>query len=144
MVVVPPLPCVLFCRTFDPRPSPCFSDRSHCPRYGVLHHDDLLVWREFTFQAHDGRAPCTNGLLSGSLPRLGDRLVQSSWSLWSPHRGFIVCIRKPNRWIRMKAQRVGYEEAPGTWHCGMQHYFCLLYTSPSPRDATLSRMPSSA
>ena len=27
-----------------------------------------------------------------------------------------------------------------TIDCG----FCLLYTSPSPRDATLSRMPSSA
>ena len=25
-----------------------------------------------------------------------------------------------------------------------QHIGCLLYTSPSPRDATLSRMPSSA
>ena len=26
-----------------------------------------------------------------------------------------------------------------------EHFgFCLLYTSPSPRDATLSRMPSSA
>ena len=25
-----------------------------------------------------------------------------------------------------------------------QCYACLLYTSPSPRDATLSRMPSSA
>ena len=25
-----------------------------------------------------------------------------------------------------------------------EHDFCLLYTSPSPRDATLSRMPSSA
>ena len=25
-----------------------------------------------------------------------------------------------------------------------QYYNCLLYTSPSPRDATLSRMPSSA
>ena len=25
-----------------------------------------------------------------------------------------------------------------------QRYICLLYTSPSPRDATLSRMPSSA
>ena len=25
-----------------------------------------------------------------------------------------------------------------------QHIICLLYTSPSPRDATLSRMPSSA
>ena len=27
---------------------------------------------------------------------------------------------------------------------GIQHSCCLLYTSPSPRDATLSRMPSSA
>ena len=26
----------------------------------------------------------------------------------------------------------------------VQIYSCLLYTSPSPRDATLSRMPSSA
>ena len=28
--------------------------------------------------------------------------------------------------------------------CCYLHYSCLLYTSPSPRDATLSRMPSSA
>ena len=27
---------------------------------------------------------------------------------------------------------------------GSQPWICLLYTSPSPRDATLSRMPSSA
>ena len=27
---------------------------------------------------------------------------------------------------------------------GMLYLICLLYTSPSPRDATLSRMPSSA
>ena len=27
---------------------------------------------------------------------------------------------------------------------GVSSYLCLLYTSPSPRDATLSRMPSSA
>ena len=27
---------------------------------------------------------------------------------------------------------------------GSQHYSCLLYTSPSPRDRTRSRMPSSA
>ena len=26
----------------------------------------------------------------------------------------------------------------------MKDYFCLLYTSPSPRDGLLSRMPSSA
>ena len=31
----------------------------------------------------------------------------------------------------------------GTKQCH-GHMICLLYTSPSPRDATLSRMPSSA
>ena len=31
------------------------------------------------------------------------------------------------------------------WHSfGVDGWACLLYTSPSPRDATLSRMPSSA
>ena len=29
-------------------------------------------------------------------------------------------------------------------YAGVKFQFCLLYTSPSPRDATLSRMPSSA
>ena len=29
------------------------------------------------------------------------------------------------------------------WQCG-KLYYCLLYTSPSPRDRLLSRMPSSA
>ena len=29
-------------------------------------------------------------------------------------------------------------------YAGLMHNGCLLYTSPSPRDATLSRMPSSA
>ena len=30
------------------------------------------------------------------------------------------------------------------WYTNYQSRNCLLYTSPSPRDATLSRMPSSA
>ena len=30
------------------------------------------------------------------------------------------------------------------WKEKYQHYLCLLYTSPSPRDRTRSRMPSSA
>ena len=38
------------------------------------------------------------------------------------------------------------DEAGATWVCDpvVGDYPCLLYTSPSPRDATLSRMPSSA
>ena len=37
-------------------------------------------------------------------------------------------------------QRIWGEQAPFL----QDVYGCLLYTSPSPRDATLSRMPSSA
>ena len=34
--------------------------------------------------------------------------------------------------------------AVGASICGMKPIICLLYTSPSPRDSNLSRMPSSA
>ena len=37
---------------------------------------------------------------------------------------------------------VGHAGAKSGGHFKL--YICLLYTSPSPRDATLSRMPSSA
>ena len=33
---------------------------------------------------------------------------------------------------------------PSTSEIGQELYNCLLYTSPSPRDGLLSRMPSSA
>ena len=42
--------------------------------------------------------------------------------------------RAKRRWFRKKIER----------HDPDKSYNCLLYTSPSPRDATLSRMPSSA
>ena len=38
----------------------------------------------------------------------------------------------------------GRERAQALWEIAEQSKSCLLYTSPSPRDATLSRMPSSA
>ena len=41
----------------------------------------------------------------------------------------------------------GFNRATSSQRCvraGGKHNDCLLYTSPSPRDATLSRMPSSA
>ena len=37
-----------------------------------------------------------------------------------------------------------FREAVNHMDARRQHKDCLLYTSPSPRDATLSRMPSSA
>ena len=36
-----------------------------------------------------------------------------------------------------------YDDGVQVWQLGVNNG-CLLYTSPSPRDATLSRMPSSA
>ena len=38
----------------------------------------------------------------------------------------------------------GEELNEGKIPAGLQAYLCLLYTSPSPRDRTRSRMPSSA
>ena len=37
-----------------------------------------------------------------------------------------------------------YISTPKATHSSVHIHTCLLYTSPSPRDATLSRMPSSA
>ena len=41
--------------------------------------------------------------------------------------------------VEQSADEFGGHSRHGTWI-----FDCLLYTSPSPRDATLSRMPSSA
>ena len=41
-----------------------------------------------------------------------------------------------------KAKRIGRD--PFIWHLREEHKDCLLYTSPSPRDRSVSRMPSSA
>ena len=46
---------------------------------------------------------------------------------------------------KLKRKVVLLEGAPGCGKSTLSVYIaCLLYTSPSPRDATLSRMPSSA
>ena len=41
--------------------------------------------------------------------------------------------------------RIGFLRGDGAWsYVGREILTCLLYTSPSPRDRTRSRMPSSA
>ena len=42
-----------------------------------------------------------------------------------------------DKFLREALAKEDYQQA-------VRLYYCLLYTSPSPRDATLSRMPSSA
>jgi len=48
-------------------------------------------------------------------------------------------------YIRLATSDKVYVAPEAPWiRSGAMDYICLLYTSPSPRDATLSRMPSSA
>ena len=47
--------------------------------------------------------------------------------------------------VRLVKPGMKYEGAQGvTYEAGVSRNTCLLYTSPSPRDQELSRMPSSA
>ena len=60
--------------------------------------------------------------------------------------------RFPDRVMRKAVQRMLPKESPLARkqlsnlrvYAGAEHEHCLLYTSPSPRDGLLSRMPSSA
>ena len=59
------------------------------------------------------------------------------------------CSREvaPSELIQQVMEKSGYVSeliADGTDEAEERRRNCLLYTSPSPRDATLSRMPSSA
>ena len=60
---------------------------------------------------------------------------------------FISNIKKEPKWLldwRLKAyNRVKVLKEPN-WQKPKYPKICLLYTSPSPRDGLLSRMPSSA
>ena len=61
---------------------------------------------------------------------------------------YLLATKRDAEW-GLTISTVGREEiAPGEAYPTKGHadgyYFCLLYTSPSPRDKRQSRMPSSA
>ena len=59
-----------------------------------------------------------------------------------------VCLLKDGELVfsleEERLSRNKYDGGPYASMVKILDYTCLLYTSPSPRDATLSRMPSSA
>ena len=57
-------------------------------------------------------------------------------------RGNIAAFMRRDIEGGVKLYRQSIEADASRWDA--HYFFCLLYTSPSPRDATLSRMPSSA
>ena len=63
----------------------------------------------------------------------GFKIIASPWTAapW---------MKDNNAWVGGKLLPEYYD----TWALFFSKYACLLYTSPSPRDGLLSRMPSSA
>ena len=69
--------------------------------------------------------------MNAILAPTGDRFVDAGNALWK-NQDYIA------------EETAGALDAYFTYEINDVSYNCLLYTSPSPRDATLSRMPSSA
>ena len=100
----------------------------------------------FFFQAEDGirdRSPSRG---------LGDVYKrQTAWCAEYDEWGNLLSDENPHhlqQLIRLPGQQ--YDEESGLYYNRHRYYdplqgrYCLLYTSPSPRDGLLSRMPSSA
>ena len=79
-----------------------------------------------------------------------DKIVEGVATLGAAFHPHPVIVRlsdfKSNEYANMVGGQLFEpdEENPMIGFRGASRYVCLLYTSPSPRDATLSRMPSSA
>ena len=69
---------------------------------------------------------------------IGEQMGMTSKAIGICFVAFTVAIYAIIGYLSRTAQADAYYVA------GRQVPTCLLYTSPSPRDATLSRMPSSA
>ena len=77
-------------------------------------------------------------LLSKTFPELEIALIESDRT--KPIGVGESTLGHFNRFLR----RMELEDKEWMPYCNATYKTCLLYTSPSPRDATLSRMPSSA
>ena len=82
----------------------------------------------FVLESDLGRARPENGVAELSVPTSQRKITRYLYHLLAL-RGFAL-----SRFVAFGESR----------NIICMYKFCLLYTSPSPRDATLSRMPSSA
>ena len=151
----------------DPQPAPEIThtadDQFSCYRIKLPHleaakfdaalasHRDALMaeWK----QDHGGRGPGSGQ--RPPLPTTGDafmRLVEAGWDAEvarRPHGQHTTVVAHLDVADRVAALHLGpllsdAERRYLTCDATCEVWFCLLYTSPSPRDGLLSRMPSSA
>ena len=83
----------------------------------------------------------------GPLIKSGQIQVTTDYSVLSQLDTVNICVPTPlneNRTPDMQFITAAVEQIAQHLHSEQQAQTCLLYTSPSPRDRTRSRMPSSA
>ena len=106
---------------------------------------DYLIWLR-SGQEATHRLACSQATVSRNAKSVADfleldaRKLEGEWTL-DGDLSLLNAEREVHqlyRWTQGEALRID-----GIYGVGAP-YLCLLYTSPSPRDATLSRMPSSA
>ena len=117
--------------------------------------------RSFTLQMAE--APLLAWVCDYRIEQLLDKLIDNAIDFSEPGSDIQLELEGVNKQLNLTITNVG-EPVPSNLldsifdsmvtaragnpdnrlHFGMGLYVCLLYTSPSPRDATLSRMPSSA
>ena len=93
-------------------------------------------------------SPLKFGIPKGSLEQSTVELfAKAGWRIQTSGRSYFPTIDDPSiRCSLMRPQEMSRYIESGFLDGGVtgEDWICLLYTSPSPRDATLSRMPSSA
>ena len=124
-----------------------------CNRFHAGH---CTAWRRETLYAILRRGPrrATNGCLEGHLP---PRMLKANNQQKGAVMAFaekLIAVRRAHHLTQeqLAAKLFVTRQAVSRWERGevtpgidmMKLIACLLYTSPSPRDGLLSRMPSSA
>ena len=80
----------------------------------------------------------------GFLDRVRDERVQRPVASIIEQERVVIRILKPDMPGFPSKNRADIEARELGWICDRRLKICLLYTSPSPRDLSTSRMPSSA
>ena len=107
----------------------------------IRHYIDLDIWGEAPF--HNIPRSWTEMMMHfTSIKKItsnGDTLT------WLSRNDLPYDLRNPAKTFSFKDKEIDYKSYRSFVYEHINStYYCLLYTSPSPRDATLSRMPSSA
>ena len=113
-----------------------FTDNTAPRHAGVLNIDDSTVTiLESSFHNNSGRL--NGGVVSSRASPITLIVMESSFTdNQSGEDGGVIHAGRDGSLVDVKNSNFAFNNATQRG--------CLLYTSPSPRDATLSRMPSSA